>query len=112
MNKTTASTIDIDYSASHEAGHTIRAIADLIEGLRKYELWITMGLQDLRRGYRRSVLGPLWLTLSLAILVTALGLLYGALMGTPKEVYIPHLALGFIAWNFIHGVITDSCNVF
>ena len=90
----------------------IRAIEDLREGLREHELWITMGLQDLKRRYRRSVLGPLWLTLSLAILVAALSLLYGRLMNVPLERYVPHLALGFIAWQFISGVVSDSCNVF
>jgi ABC-type polysaccharide/polyol phosphate export permease len=71
-----------------------------------------MGLQDLRRRYRRSVLGPLWLTLSLAILVTALGFLYGRLMDLPLERYVPHVALGFIAWQFIQGAMSNGCNVF
>jgi ABC-type polysaccharide/polyol phosphate export permease len=112
MNKTTNSTIDLHVSAGQNIWRTARAIADFREGLREYELWITMGIQDIKRRYRRSVLGPLWLTLSLAVLVAALGILYSALMGTPKEIFIPHLALGFIAWNFIQGAVTDGCNVF
>lgn len=89
-----------------------RAIEDLREGFFEYELWIAMGNQDLKRLYRRSTLGPLWLTLSLAILVAALGTLYGQLMNRDPDLYIPHLALGFIAWQFIQGVVNDSCNIF
>ncbi len=89
-----------------------RAAEDLLEGVRRYELWLAMGLQDLRRRYRRSILGPLWLTLSLAILVTALSLLYGRLMAIPMERYVPHVALGFIAWQFIQGAMSDGSNVF
>ncbi len=89
-----------------------RAAEDLVEGVRRYELWLAMGLQEVRRRYRRSVLGPLWLTLSLAILVTALGLLFGRLMDVPLERYVPHVALGFIAWQFIQGAMSDGCNVF
>lgn len=88
------------------------AVQDIREGMAEHELWITMGIQDLKRRYRRSLLGPLWLTLSLAILVAALGMLYGELMGHQASRYIPHVALGFIAWQFIQGVVTDSCNVF
>ena len=89
-----------------------RAAGDLAEGLRLWELWTTMGLQGVRRGYRRSVLGPLWLTFSLAVTVGVLSLLYGQLLGVPLARYAPHVALGFIAWQFIAGVIGGSCNVF
>ena len=89
-----------------------RAAEDLVEGVRRYELWLAMGRQEVRRRYRRSVLGPLWLTLSLAILVTALGLLFGRLMDVPLERYVPHVALGFIAWQFIQGAMSDGCNIF
>jgi ABC-type polysaccharide/polyol phosphate export permease len=88
------------------------AAEDLVEGLQRYDLWLAMGSQDLRRRYRRSILGPLWLTLSLAILVAALGALYGQLMHVTAERYVPHVALGFIAWQFVAGTITNSCNVF
>ena len=88
------------------------ALLDVVEGVRRWEMWVTMGVQDVKRGYRRSILGPLWLTLSLAILVAALSLLYGQLFNVPLDRYVPHIALGFIAWQFIQGVVTDSCQVF
>ena len=88
------------------------ALLDVVEGARRWELWVAMGVQDLKRRYRRSILGPLWLTLSLAILVAAMSLLYGRLLNVPLDRYVPHLALGFIAWQFIQGVVSDSCNVF
>ena len=88
------------------------AAGDLLEGLRGCEFWTVMGLQGIRRGYRRSVLGPFWLTISLAVTVTALSLLYGQLLGVPLRRYVPHVALGFIAWQFIQGVVGASCNVF
>ena len=85
---------------------------DLRQAFGLRTLWVTMGIQGIRRKYRRSVLGPLWLTVSLAFLVAVLGSLYGRLMGVPYETYVPHLAPGFIAWQFIQGVVNESCNVF
>lgn len=88
------------------------ALRDLVDGLQKWRLWGVMGWQDIKQRYRRSVIGPFWLTLTLAILVAALSMLYGRLMEIPLERYVPHLALGFIGWQLIQGIIAEGCNVF
>src|ERR1041385_7017961 len=41
-----------------------RARADLIEGFRRRELWLHLGWQDIKQRYRRSVLGPFWITIA------------------------------------------------
>ena len=53
------------------------AFTDLIDGGRLTHLWSRLGWQDIRRRYRRSVLGPLWLTISMGLMVALLGTLYG-----------------------------------
>ena len=88
------------------------AVGDLVAGLQGWRLWGLMGWNDIRERYRRSMLGPFWLTLSMGILVGTLGLLYGVLFGIPIDEYLPFLALGFLAWALISGVITDGCTVF
>lgn len=91
---------------------TALALADIIEGARASHLWGMLGWQDIRRRYRRSVLGPFWLTISMGVLVAALGTLYGALFNVEHATYVPHLALGFIVWTLISGLITDGCTAF
>ena len=88
------------------------ALFDLVQGGRQHHLWSVLGWQDIRQRYRRSVLGPFWLTLSMGALVAALGTLYGMLFKVEMAAYVPHLALGFIVWALISGVITDGCHVF
>jgi hypothetical protein len=46
-----------------------RAVADLIEGIARWRLWFRLGWNDIAQRYRRSVLGPFWLTASMAIMV-------------------------------------------
>ena len=71
-----------------------------------------LGWQDIKLQYRRSLLGPFWLTLSMGTLVGALGFLYGALFGIAIDDYLPFLALGFVAWGLISGIASDGCMAF
>ena len=55
------------------------ALNDLILGLRRHSLWWALSLNEIRQRYRRSVLGPFWLSLSMLIMVVALGVIYSQL---------------------------------
>ena len=88
------------------------ALHDLVQGARSRHLWGMLGWQDIRRRYRRSVLGPFWLTISMGVLVAALGTLYGVLLRVELADYAPFLALGFIVWTLISGVLTEGCTAF
>jgi len=68
---------------------------------------------DIRQRYRRSVLGPLWSTLSLIIFMSAVSVVYCRLLGTQGDPYYPlYVALGLLIWSFIAGVITEACICF
>lgn len=97
------------YANNHQAR---RAFADLVEGLRSWQLWTSLGWQDIRLRYTRSVLGPFWLTLSMATLVVGLGFMYAGLFQTSTQRYLPYVALGFIIWGFISTCIIDGCGAF
>jgi ABC-type polysaccharide/polyol phosphate export permease len=76
------------------------------------ELWLALGMQDIRQRYRRSLLGPFWLTISMGVMIGAMGPLYGALFKYNAASFIPHLALGLIFWGFIAGQIGDFGEAF
>ena len=94
------------------ASQTTLALVDIVDGARASHLWGMLGWQDIRRRYRRSMLGPFWLTISMGVLVAALGTLYGALLKVEIAEYVPFLALGFIVWSLISSLITESCSAF
>lgn len=90
-----------------------KAFQDLWEGWRNYrELWLAIGWYDIRKRYRRSVLGPFWITISIGVLITALTFLYVPLIGRNVERYAPYVAFGIIAWQLVSMLVTESCNVF
>lgn len=85
---------------------------DLKSALVKYQLWISLGWNDVLGRYRRSVLGPFWLTISMAVTISAMGPLYGSMFGSGTGNFIMHLALGMIFWAFMSSLINDSCSIF
>ncbi|HYC02361.1 MAG TPA: ABC transporter permease [Azospirillaceae bacterium] len=92
-----------------EPGQVRLALRDIAGGLARWPLWSLLALQDIRQRYRRSVLGPLWLTISMGVLVSALGLLYSGLFKQPVETFVPYLAAGFIVWGLVSALVSDGC---
>ncbi|MDX8143955.1 ABC transporter permease [Lentzea sp. BCCO 10_0061] len=89
-----------------------RAFADVREAWDHRELWGHLGWQDIKQRYRRSVIGPLWITISMGTTALALGLLYSVLFDTNVPTFLPYVTVGFIVWNFILGCITEGTDVF
>lgn len=85
---------------------------DLKRGFAQRELWLTLGWQDIKQRYRRSVLGPLWITIATGVMATALGLLYSLLFDIDIKTFLPHVAVGLILWGFIAGCINEGSQVF
>lgn len=88
------------------------AFADLARGAKQHELWLQLGWQDIKQRYRRSTLGPLWITIATGVMALALGLLYSMLFQLPLREFLPHVTVGLIMWGFISGCIKDGANVF
>jgi len=88
------------------------ALIDLFEGLKSYRVWLFLSWQEVRRRYRRSILGPFWITISMGVLLFAMGPLYGKLLNFELSSYFRTLAVGFILWSFIVTSLNDSCNIF
>jgi ABC-type polysaccharide/polyol phosphate export permease len=89
-----------------------RAVADIWNGLQRQALWGTMGWQDIRQRYRRSVIGPFWLTISMGVMVGALGLLYGTIFKQEMDEYLPYLSSGFVIWGLISSLVLDGTHAF
>jgi ABC-type polysaccharide/polyol phosphate export permease len=85
---------------------------DLYEGLKLWPLWTMLGWSDIRQRYRRSTLGPFWITLSTGIFILVLGVIYGRLLRMDIGTFLPYFAVGYIVWTFVSSATVDSCNAF
>ncbi|MBB6380752.1 ABC-type polysaccharide/polyol phosphate export permease, partial [Pseudonocardia eucalypti] len=78
-----------------------RAVGDLRQGWRQRSLWGYLGWQDIKQRYRRSVIGPLWISISMGVIAAGLGILYSALFNMPYQTFLPYVATGLLIWNFV-----------
>ncbi|BBZ09340.1 sugar ABC transporter permease [Mycolicibacterium doricum] len=98
--------------ASAQSKTFARAWRDLREGFGKRELWLHLGWQDIKQRYRRSVLGPFWITIATGATAVAMGLLYSKLFKLELSEHLPYVTMGLIVWNLINASILEGAEVF
>jgi lipopolysaccharide transport system permease protein len=81
-------------------------------GLTSREQWLYMAVQDIKLRYRRSMIGPWWVTISTGVMVMMLGFLWSHIFGADLENYLPFFAVGFVLWGWISGQVTDAAGGF
>jgi lipopolysaccharide transport system permease protein len=100
----------LDGHAAHgwNANSWRQAWRDLADGATRGRLWTSLAWGDIRQRYRRSIIGPFWITFSMAVLVGAQGVLYGILLDVPLHDYLPFLTLGIVIWGMISSMISEA----
>jgi len=88
------------------------AVKDIVEGTFYTHLWFHLSWLDIKQRYRRSSLGPFWITISMGVMIGAMGPVYAMLFNQPISSYFQHLTVSFIAWGLISGQINESCVAF
>jgi ABC-2 type transport system permease protein len=76
-------------------------MSDLREGLSRRQVWFGLTWQNIKSQYRRTYLGPWWITVQQVIFVAGLSLLFGVLMGQDLQTFIPYVTIGFIVFTWM-----------
>lgn len=83
---------------------------DLKKSIQSFHIISIMGSQDIRQRYKRSRLGPFWITISMAVMITTMGLVFGNLFKVEIKEFLPFLTLGLVLWAFILSSVTEGCD--
>lgn len=84
-----------------------------ITALFKYfHMWSLLGWYDIKQRYRRSLIGPFWITISTGIMVATIGLMFSTIFKSSIKEFLPYFAVGQIIWLLISQQLTEACNMF
>lgn len=73
---------------------------------------VFLAYSDIRQRYRRSSLGPFWITISMGVTIACIGIIFGNLFKSPMREFLPFLSAGLILWSFISSILTEATTVF
>lgn len=88
------------------------ALIDIVAASKHYSLPALLGWQNIRQRYKRSALGPFWLTISMGIMIGTIGFLFAQIFKTTLDEFFPFLTIGIILWVFFSSIINEGCNGF
>ena len=88
------------------------AFDDFFTALQNWQIWLLLSWQDIRLRYRRSQLGPFWITISMAVTIYTMGFLYGHIFKMNLQEYFPYLTGGMLTWALISSLLNESTNTF
>lgn len=87
-------------------------LKDIIMSFKASRLPVFLAYSDIRQRYRRSSLGPFWITISMGVTIACIGIIFGNLFKSPMREFLPFLSAGLILWSFISSILTEATTVF
>ena len=84
---------------------TLKTIKKSIE---HWKVWTYFGWLDIKLKYRTAVIGPFWITASLAVFCLALTNVYSAIFHIEMSGMLLYIAVGLSSWTLIIGPISES----
>jgi ABC-type polysaccharide/polyol phosphate export permease len=88
------------------------ATHDLIAGLFKSQMWGRLGWLEVKRRYRRTVIGPFWTSVSLLVFIMVIGGVGSGLLSKHTQEYLPFLASGMVVWVLFSSIVTEGSSLF
>ena len=88
------------------------AISDIKACIDRFYLPFMLGWQDIRQRYRRSSLGPFWITISMGVMIGVMGVVFGQVLNAPMGDYLPFLATGIILWTCFSSCLMEGSSSF
>lgn len=86
--------------------------ADVGESLRRHHGWRYLAAEQVKNSYRRTILGPWWLTAQQAVYVAGLAFVFSQLFHQQLREFLPYVSVGFLSYVLLLGLLRDGAGVF
>ena len=88
------------------------ALHDIRLGWQRREGWWALSRQTIKISYRRTTLGPIWITIQQLAFILGIGLLYSQLFKVKSGDLVPLVAFGISFWGLLTSCITGASSNF
>lgn len=85
---------------------------DIVDAVKGWPIWSYMSVLEMRQRYRRSAIGPWWITVSMAVFIAAMSVIYSRLFHQDMATYVPFFTVGILFWTFISACVNDAVDAF
>lgn len=82
---------------------------DIRGALIAWRFWCFMGWNDVAKQYRRTFLGPVWITLHTAVFIVAFGLIGAQLFKYPADWYLAYFCAGHVLFGYFSALVNEGC---
>jgi len=109
MTTVTDGQVERDAVPGHRRVTLERCLAELAPFVTRHVTWRALAAGDIRSKYRRTMLGPWWITATNAFTALIMGLVAGRFLGADMKTYLPNFMISMTIWNFISSSLSESC---
>jgi ABC-type polysaccharide/polyol phosphate export permease len=85
---------------------------DLKRSLKQFRLVNYFSITDLKSQYQRTLIGPWWETISLAIFLFFLSIIWAKVVNEDLNTYLPYLVTSLIIWRFMTVLVGQGTMIF
>ncbi len=86
-------------------------VTDFVDVFTRWQTWWLMASNDIKLRYRRSLIGPFWISLTMATMILGIALLFGQIYEQEFRDFLFFLGCSFLIWFFISSLMNDACTV-
>jgi len=85
---------------------------DVGSAIRLWRSWGLLARQTIQNSYRRTVLGPFWISVQQLAFIFGIGFLYSELFNVRSGDLLPVLGYGMLVWGLVSGLLTQASDLF
>lgn len=82
--------------------------SSLMAPLARPRIWFYLAWLETLNQYRRTVLGPFWILISLVVFSVAMGSVYSGLFSVDFKQYVSYITTGMMGWNWANAILIAS----
>ena len=98
------------FSATKQTLLPSQLVSDIPAGWALRNSWWALSRQAIKISYRRTTLGPIWITLQQVAFVVGISLLYSQLFKVKSADMVPLVAFGITFWGLLTNFITGAAS--